>query len=328
MVAFAALTALVLTACGSGGNAEPGSEDAASSYPDGKLEYVIPYKPGGSTDPAGREFSRLLAEELGTSAVAENLPGGDETIGLASVIDAEPNGMRLGISSATGIVVQPMVNPDLTWKGIDDYTPVAKMLEAPNILVVGKDSPYETLDDLIADAKARPGEVRVGTTGRLTNNSFVIATLEKQADVELTIVPFSGGAGEAVLATMSGEVEAAVPTAAAQLGLVESGDLRVLAHTGDERYDDVAQGPSFESLGFDVPYSSDYVTIAAPGLPDDVRTKLVAAALAVAKSDEWAAFCEKSGFVADPMADDELVAWIEKTTTASDEGIKLMDARE
>jgi tripartite-type tricarboxylate transporter receptor subunit TctC len=322
--AVAAAATLLMTGCA----ASSGSGDGA--WPNGEqVTYVVPYSPGGSTDPVGREFSRLLAQEAGASAVVENLPGGDETIGLTDVIEAEPNGLTLGLSSATGVIVQPLVNPNLPFQSAEDYTPIVKMVEAPNAIMVAAGSPWQSLDDLIADARQRPGEISVGTTGRLTNNTFVLVSLEEQAGIDLNIVPFSGGAGEAVLATLGGQVDAAIPTAAAQRAFVDSGELRALAHTGDASYNDVLPGSvSFTEAGYDIPFSSDYVTVSAPGLPDDVREAVVAAASTVAASDEWAAWCEQSGFVADPMSGTELDDWIASTTQASERAIALVDARE
>lgn len=321
MVVVAGL-AITLQACG-----ESRATDA--DYPAQAIDYVVPYDPGGSTDPVGREFSRLLSKELGTTATVLNRPGGDETIGVTSVVDADPDGYTLGLSSATGIIVQPLVNDSLSYKKPSDFTSVVKMVEAPNVLLVAANSPFKSLNDLIDAARKSPGKIRVGTTGRLTNNTFALVSLEKQANIDLSIVPFSGGAGEAVRAAMGGQIEAVIPTAAAQLGLLKAGKVRALAHTGSKDYDPFLPGAqSFEEAGFDIPFSSDYVTVAAPGLPSHVAEKLTAAALKVAKSDAWAAWCKEKGFLADPMAGDELDKWIQSSIESSREAMALVEATE
>ena len=327
LAAVVSVAVVALAGCAATASGSAPSEDPAADYPSGPLTYVVPYNPGGSTDPVGREYSRLLAAELGTTEVVENLPGGDETIGLSRVITADPDGQTLGLSSATGIIVQPLVNPDLPFQTVDDYTPVVKMVEAPNGIVVGADSPFKTLDDLVSAAKERPGEITVGTTGRLTNNTFVLVSLEEQAGIDLNIVPFSGGAGEAVTAAIGGQIDAALPTIAGQLGLIQSGELRLLAHTGDERYTEVMDGvESFTDAGYDIPFSSDYITVAAPGLDDAVREKLAAAAFDVASSEEWEQWCAEKGFLADPMEGDDLLEWIATVTAASETAIDLVEA--
>jgi putative tricarboxylic transport membrane protein len=331
---LAAFLVLVLPACGhssgpagdGAGESGGGTGEAATDYPSQDLDYVVPYSPGGSTDPVGREFSRLLAGELGTGATVTNRPGGDETIGVSSVVEAAPDGYTLGLTSATGIIVQPLVNDQLSYREPGDFTSVVKMVEAPNALLVAAGSPFRSLDDFIQAARTSPGQVRVGTTGRLTNNTFALLALEKQAGIDLNIVPFSGGAGEAVRAVLGGQVEAAIPTASAQLGLVEGGELRGLAHTGHPAYNEFLPGAvAFSDAGFDIPFSSDYLTIAPNGIPPAVAEKLVATAVTVAKSEEWARWCRENGYLPDPLSGPELDAWIQKSIDASREAIQLSE---
>lgn len=311
---------LVLSGCSSNNPAD---------YPSRAIEYVIPFAPGGSTDPVGREFSRLLAEKLGTDANVQNMPGGDQSIGVSSVLNADPDGHKLGLTSPSGIIVQPLLNESLSYKGPDDYTPVAKMVNGPYGIFVSKDSPYKTFDDFIAAAKADPGKLRVGTTARMSDNAFTLYALEDQAGIKTTAVPFSGGAGEAILAVMGNKVDAAIATGSGQLGLVQSGDLRPLAHTGTPQYDRFLPGSvSLESAGFDIPFASEFLTIGPAGLPAEVKEKLVTAAKEIVESPEWAKWCESQGILPDALTGDSLDAWVEKTTERSKQAIELANSRE
>jgi putative tricarboxylic transport membrane protein len=333
-----AIAALALSGCaaqsttpaetsGSTGGSTSGSTEPASTYPDRPITFMAPYNPGGSVDPVAREFTAQLVAELGTTGVVQNIPGGDETIGLTFVFNSPADGYTIGLSSATGIIVQPLINDALGFKGVDDYTPIVKVVEAPNAIFVRADSPYQTLDDLIADAKARPGQIRIGTTGRLTNNSFTILALEQQAGIDLTLVPFSGGAGEATRAAIAGEIEGVVPTAAGQLGFVASGDIRALAHTGADAYTAVLPGSvALNSAGYSVPFSSDYVIVGPKGMPADVEARLIEAAYKVATSQAWADWCAEKGFLADARQGQDLLDWIALATEASVEAIALADA--
>lgn len=325
---------LALTGCATTGDgATPAATvtetaQAVSEYPDRPITFMVPYNPGGSTDPVGREFTAQLVAELGTTGIVQNLPGGDETIGLNFVFNSPADGYTIGMSSATGIIVQPLVNEALTFKSSADYSALVKVVEAPNAIFVRDGSPYQTLDDLIADAKARPGQIRIGTTGRLTNNSFTILALEQQAGIDLTLVPFSGGAGEATRAAIAGEIDAVIPTAAGQLGFVQSGDIRALAHTGAEAYNAVLGGNvvALNSVGYNIPFSSDYVIVGPKGIPADILQKLTDAAYAVATSDAWAAWCAEKGFLADPRVGQDLEDWITAVTEASKEALALANA--
>lgn len=325
VLAGLAASLLALTGCSLGSANAGGAED----YPNRALEYIVPFAPGGSTDPVGREFSRMLAEELGTNETVQNMPGGDQAIGVTAVLDAEADGHTMGLSSPSGIIVQPMLNDSLPYQDASDYTPIAKMVTGPYALLVAKDSPYKTLDDFIAAAKENPGKLRVGTTARMSDNSFALFSLEEQADIKTTMVPFPGGAGESVLAVMGGEIEGIFATASGQLGLVESGDLRALAHTGRAEYNRFLPGAiSFEEEGYDIPFASEFMTVAPAGIPDDIREKLVGAAEKVVASEEWAEWCEKQGILPDPIVGDELDTWIKETTERSEKAIAMAEARE
>lgn len=325
--AVLAIAALALSSCASSGTPQAGSTEPELDYPDGPLTYVVPYNPGGSADPVGREFARLLGEKLGTTVIVENLPGGDETIGVSSVLESDPDGQTMGMSSAAGIVFGPLVTPDLSYEDSSDYTPLSMMVRSPNAVFVSKDSPFTSMEDFIDAAKDAPGQLSIGTIGRMTVPTFNIVSLEESAGIDLNIVPFSGGASEAVSAALAGQIDAFVSAASGQVGLVQSGDLRPLAHTGDDSYDDVMPGSvSFESLGYDVPFSVEYLNVAPAGVDDAVREKLAAAASEIVNSDEWADFCERNGLQATPMSGAELDAWIADVTAKGKAAIKLVQA--
>ncbi|ALV39933.1 hypothetical protein AU252_01110 [Pseudarthrobacter sulfonivorans] len=321
-IAVAAVSLIALTGCISG----KGGGSGAANYPDGALNYIIPYSPGGSSDPAGREFSRMLAEELGTTVVNQNLPGGDETIGTSAILSAEPDGMTLGFAAPSGLIIQPMLK-DLAYED-KGYTPISKLAFVPNALLVGKDSPYRTLDEFIAAAKDKPGELTIGTTSNTSSNTFTAYALEQQADIAVTMVPFTGGAGEAVLAAISGEIDAVVAATSAQLGLIEAGDLVALAHTATPEYNKVLPGAvSFEEAGLDIPLGGHYLTVAPAGLDEGVEQKLVQASKKVVESAAWAKWCENNGFLPDPMAGTELDEWLAQQTKLSADMLERAKSR-
>lgn len=341
-LALMAAGALTLAGCASasdsGSSSESSDQDTSAEstdsagagdsadFPNRPFTLMIPYNPGGSTDPVGREFAAQLAAELGTTAVPQNIPGGNETVGLTYVFNSEPDGYTIGLSSATGIITQPLVNTDLSFQTADDYTPLAKVVQAPNAIFVRQDSPYETFEDLLEAARANPGEIRIGSTGTLTNNTFTILAIEEQAGVDFQIVPFSGGAGEATRAAISGEIEGVIPTVPGQLGFVQSGDIRALAHTGGDAYESILPGSvALNSDGYNVPFSSDYVVVAPKGLDPEVERILRDAAVKVAASDAWAEWCAEKGFLPTPLGDEELLDWINNTTDGIASAISLAE---
>lgn len=317
-IAIVSATALLISGCA-------GTAQTADSYPDGPIEYIIPYSAGGGADLIGREYSRLLAEELGTSVNVRNSPGGDEVIAINQTLNAKPNGLTLGFASTAGLLVQPMLNDDVEF----EYTPLVMMSNTPYGLFVSDDSEYETIDDLVDDAKERPGEVRIGLSNRYGSVGFSALHFQEAADAEFNLVPFSGGAADSSRAALGGEIEAFVGTAPGQVGLAESGDLRALAHTGDPDYNENFPGSqSFDEAGYDVTTRGDYLTIAPTGLPEEVQERLQEATLTVAQSDEWAEASREQRNYAGGIGGEELQQFLTEEEEAFTHSISLAEADE
>lgn len=322
---IAVLAALGLTATLSACSSEPSD---GSDYPTKDMEYIIPYNPGGSTDPIGREFSSELTKILGNSATPLNVPGGDESLALTQLTNADPDGYTLGMASSAGLLAQPMINEEVQYDGLEDFTPVVKMSNIPYALLVAKDSPYKTLEDFIAAAKENPGKMRVGTANRMGNTAFVMYELEEQAGIKTTVIPGTGGSGETALQVMGGRIEAMVATASGQLGLVESGDLRALAYTGDMDYSEyLPEAQSFEEAGYDVPFVGDYMSLAPAGLPEAVEEKLSTTALEVANSQTWKDWSATQGALTDNKTGAELKEYLSKTKQNIADAIELANSR-
>jgi putative tricarboxylic transport membrane protein len=310
--------ALALAGCGSNKGA----------YPSDALEYVIPYNPGGSTDPIGREFGRLLGENLGTSSTPLNMPGGDESIGATHVSNADPDGYTLGLASTAGLIGQPMLNPSLSYKGAEDFTPIIKMVTVPYALMVAGNSPYQTLEQFLEAASADPRGMRIGTPNRMGGSAFALYALEEAAGIQTTLVPATGGSGETALSVMGGRLEGMIGTASGQMGLIEAGDMRALAYSGTGYEEFLPDAVSFEGAGFDVPFAGDYVTIAPAGLPEDIRTKLVTAGKEVAAGKEWLQFCKNQAILPDSLVGGEIDAWLAASRDNLQKAIKLAGSRE
>lgn len=312
--------ALALVGCGA---------SASAQFPAEEIEYVIPYDPGGSTDPIGREFSRLLAETLGTTATALNKPGGNESIGATYVANADPDGYTLGLGSTAGILGQPMLQDNLQYTGVESFTPIIKMVTVPYALMVAGDSPYETLDDFIAAAKNEPGALRVGAPNRMGGSAFALYAIEDGAGIQTTLVPSTGGSGEAALSVMAGRLEGMVGTAAGQIGLIEAGDLRALGYSGPPDYAEfLPNAVSFEEAGLDVPFAGDYMTMGPAGISDDVKSALVSASEEVVASQEWSDFCRNLAILPDNLTGDEIDTWLSESRDDLKWAIEMAQSRE
>lgn len=321
-VALAALIAL--QACAP--NAGPGSvetEAPTTDYPTRPITYIIPYDPGGSTDAAGREFASQLGAELGGTVVPVNQPGGSGLVGVTAAVTAAADGYTLGFGAPGAILIQPLVDKSIATASTDEYTPLALMGTGPFSLMVSGSAEWNTVDDFIDYAKDHPGEVQVATTGGLAINTFVIHAFAKEAGIELTPIPFDGSS-EGQRALLGGQVDAFIASASGIVGLVDSGEMKALAVTGTEEFADLPDTPTFDSLGYDVPFEGAYLTVAPKGLPEAVKQKILDATAVVLESDAWKKWCAENGTTPKNIVGPELIDWIHEQQDALEPFLEIV----
>ena len=167
---------------------------AAAAWPTRALKMVVPFPPGGGTDLAGRIVAERLAAVLGQPVVIENKPGASTTIGTMQVVDAAPDGYTLLFSGSTSFTVNPAVRPRLSYDPFRQLTPIAMLARAPVVLLTPANGPYKTLEDLLADAAKRPGQVNYATFGPGSAPHLATELLASVRGVRLTAVPYKGSA--------------------------------------------------------------------------------------------------------------------------------------
>ena len=271
----------------------------AQSYPNRDITFIVPYAPGGSTDPISRQFAGQLAKELNATINVENKPGGSATIGTGQVIRSKPDGYTIGLTSNSVLAYQPLVNKTLTWKSPQDYQSIVSLVDLPAIITVKADSPYKTFEDLLNAARKNPGKVRVAVSGYRTAPDLVIQELNKVAKIRLATVPFTGGGAEALVALLGGRVEAVSGYAPTVRAHVAAGTVRVLASFSKEKYAIFPDAESVVQAGYNVTLPADYSIVGPKGMPKEVLDKLLPASLKVANSKEFAEFASKMGLILD-----------------------------
>ena len=290
----------------------------AQEYPSRDITFIVPYAPGGSTDPISRQIASQLEKEFKRTVNVENKPGGSATVGVGQVIRSKPDGYTIGLSSNSALAYQPLVNKSLTWKSPADYQSIVTLVKLPAIITVKADSPYKTFEDFIEAARQNPGKIRVAVSGSRTAPDLVIQELNKVANIRIATVPFTGGGGEALIALLGGRVEATSGYAPTVRAHVQAGTVRVLASFSKEKYFMFPEAQSVVQAGYNVTLPADYGVVAPKGLPKDVLDKLVAAALRIGKSEEFAKFSAANGLIVDvggPKEMDAEMTAYEKTFT-------------
>ena len=202
---------------------------SAQPYPSKPIRFIVPYPPGGNTDIVGRTFAQKLSERLGQPVVVDNRGGAAGSIGMAIAAKSPADGYTLVIGDLGSLVIAALSNPSLPYKPQVDLAPISLVTSVSILVTANLKSPDNTLDDVLARARANPGKITVGTPGSGAPPHLAVELLRAMAGVDLINVPYKGGAA-AVTDLLGGQVDLVVDgTAFAQ---VKGGRLKALAVTG------------------------------------------------------------------------------------------------
>src|SRR5258706_7406950 len=223
------------------------ADDAWALYPDRIVRIVVPLAPGGGTDVIARTLAQEMAKDLGASVIIENKPGAGTIIGTQAVAASDPDGYTLLMGTFAN-AVNPSLNVRLPYDAHKDFAPVALVARSFNIVVVNPKSPFQSIADLIAAAKADPDKLSYGTFGTGTSAHLAGELFKTMAKVNLTTVPYKGAA-PAITDLIGGQIQVMFTTVASAASLIESGQLRALAVTSAERSPAFPQLPTVSEAG-------------------------------------------------------------------------------
>ncbi|MFE5548308.1 Bug family tripartite tricarboxylate transporter substrate binding protein [Streptomyces sp. NPDC056534] len=264
----------------------PGSgSDTGTRIPG--LRFMVPNTPGGGYDITARTAAKN-AEEADLTGDIEvfNLPGAGGTVGLTRLVGERGNG-RLAMSMGLGVV--GAVHTNETPRTLADTTPIARLTEEQDIVVVGKDSPYKTIGELLTAWKANPGKLPVGGGSSPGGPDHLAPMLMAQAagiaPKEVNYVPFDGG-GELLASILGDKVAFGVSGVGEYLDQIKAGELRLLAVTGPKRVPGL-DAPTLREAGLDTEFTNWRGIVAPPGLSDAEREKLVTLVTELHDSPQW-----------------------------------------
>lgn len=259
------------------------SATAFADYPDKPIAVIVGYSAGGGTDVLARVVGKYLEKELGdeASVVVKNQPGAGGQIGFTSVAEAKPDGYTLGtfnLPAALALTFDRHAAYDT-----DSFDYIANVVHDPNTIVVSRNSPYHSLDELIEAARAKPGSLGVALASLGGNDHFSALLMEAAAGVDFNLIPFEG-ASMARTTLMGGHV--AVGTMALSQTVGFEDDLRVLAVLDDQRSSYAPDVPTAKEQGYDVEMGSYRGFVAPKGLPDALESRLEAAFRSLADNQD------------------------------------------
>lgn len=246
---------------------------AADEFPVKPIRLIVPFTPGGGTDIVSRTVGQKLTERWGRTVVIDNRPSAGGIVASDIVAKAAPDGYTLGVVTPTQ-TINPSLHAKLPFDTLNDFAPVVLMNRLQLILVVNTAFPPQTVRELIAYAKARPGQVNFASTGTGGSAHLAVELIKKLASIEMTHIPYKGSA-PAYTDLMSGQIQLLSNNIISTMPLVRAGKLRALAVMGLARSPiapEVATVAESGLPGFDV---SSWFGIVAPGkTPVDVVNKL------------------------------------------------------
>ena len=287
---------------------------AQSTWPTHSLTIVVPFAPGGQADIAARPVALGLSKLLGQSVVVDNRVGAGGAIGATAVAKAEPDGHTL-LMALSAIAVLPeaeRVSGRKPSYEMSQLTPIARVLGDPNLLIVSAASPYKTVQDLVDDAKQRPGQIAYASSGNFGASHLSMEMFCNAAGIKLLHVPYRGG-GPALAALLGGQVVASAQGAGPLKAYSDEGKLRVLATFGAERHAAFPDAPTFREAGLDDVVLYVWAGLFAPkAVPADVVAKLRQAMKTIMSDPETIGIFTKAGSPPAYLDTPEFTAYVEQ----------------
>jgi tripartite-type tricarboxylate transporter receptor subunit TctC len=224
---------------------------AQENYPSRPVKMLVPYGPGGATDIIARIVAQHLTSELGQSFIVENKPGANGNLALEAVAKAAPDGYTLLVGNvSTNAINENIYAATLSIKPSRDLVGIAKLVEIPHIVVAPAGLPANNIAELIALAKKEPGKLNFASVGIGSYPHLDMERFMKAAGIQLTHVPYKGGAGQAIPAMIAGEVQLAFFNMASLLPHIKSGRLKALAAVPAQRIPELPNVPTLAEQGF------------------------------------------------------------------------------
>ncbi|MDB5416301.1 MAG: 3-phosphoglycerate dehydrogenase [Rubritepida sp.] len=238
--------------------------------PDRAINMIVAFAPGGGTDVAARTLARFMEHGIGQTIVVQNRPGAGGEIGFAELARSRPDGLTIGFVNTPNLVTIP-IERQARYK-LEDFAPIANMVDDPGGFWVQPDSPWRDLTALVAAAKAAPGAISYGTTGVGSDDHLAALAFERATGTELLHVPFNG-ASQVRNAILGRTIQLAAMNMSEGISDFRNALLRPLGQMGETRWSNAAEVPTFREQGIDVVDGSLRGVAAPAGTPTAILTR-------------------------------------------------------
>jgi len=261
----------------------------AQDYPTRPVTMIVAFPPGGVAELVGRPLAASMEKTLGQPVIILNRSGAGGAVGTTAAAKAAPDGYTI-LMTLSSISIFPVSDPMQGRPApyqISDFMPIALVTADPTVLVVSAASPYRTIQDFVAAARANPGKINYSSSGIFGTLHVAMEMFAGAAGIQLFHVPYQGG-GPAVTALLGGQVQALASGPAAAVGQIKGGKMRALAGWGAKRLDLMPELPTFMELGYkDVEFYIWSGVVAPAAIPPNVQHRLRAAVRAAVADPQF-----------------------------------------
>jgi len=266
--------------------AAAGAQPNLNAYPNKSIRLVVPFPAGGTTDVLARAAAQKLTESLGQAVVVDNRPGAGGNIGAELVAKSAPDGYTLLMGTVGTHAINPSLYPKMPYDHVRDFAPIILVAGVPNVLVINPALPVNSVQELIAYAKANPGKVNFASSGNGTSIHLSGELFKSMAGVQMTHIPYKGSA-PALMDLIGGQVQVMFDNLPSALPHIKGGKLRAVAVTSTKRAPALPDVPTIAESGVPGFEASSWFGILAPaGTPRDIVTKINAEANKALQSAE------------------------------------------
>jgi tripartite-type tricarboxylate transporter receptor subunit TctC len=220
---------------------------AQTGFPAKAVHLFVPYPAGGAVDILARTLGDELSKNWGQPVIVENRPGAGGVVASQALATSAPDGYTL-IVVASGHATNPFLYPKIPYDTFKDFTPISLLASSPNILLVRADSPYKTLADLLAQARAKPGSLSYGMAGNGTSTHLAGELLKNLAKVDIVAIPYKGG-GPAMNDLLGGQIPMSFNNGPESVGQISAGTVRALGVTTAKRVPFLPEVPTMAEAG-------------------------------------------------------------------------------
>ncbi|CAN5693383.1 tripartite tricarboxylate transporter substrate binding protein [soil metagenome] len=261
------------------------------------ITLVMPYPPGGLGDYLARLLAKKLSEQSGVSVLVENRAGANGAIGAATVANAKPDGHTLLCAPASTLTTNPWLMKSIGYDPLKDFTPLARVIEFPNVLMVNPDFPAKTVQELIDVARRKPGSVNYGSVGVGSSTHLQAEMFKRAAGIDIVNITYKGSA-PALQDLVAGQVQMMFDNLPSAFPLISAGKLRALAVTGAQPSAVLPDVPTVAAVLPGFVEVTWWAVLGPAGIPADTAAKLSESLLRITREPDFVkALTDRGGVI-------------------------------